>query len=56
MSDIKEKGASSPMEQIVRERQTEEKIRSLDACEVVAWIHDLEDRIQALEAAQGEHQ
>lgn len=40
----------SQMKQIVRERQTEERIRAMDAPEIVDEIHALEDRIEELEA------
>lgn len=35
--------------QIERERLTEKKVRDLDACEIVEWIHKLEDQIERLE-------
>ena len=38
----------SEMDQIRRQRITEEKVRKLDAYEIVDWIHFLEDEIEEL--------
>ncbi len=38
------------MAQVKREHATEMKVRSMDAHEIVEWIHRLEDEIEALEA------
>lgn len=38
----------SHMNQIRRERETEQKVRALDAGDIVAWIHELEDEIEEL--------
>lgn len=38
------------MAQVQRQRKTEEKIRAMDAHEVAALIHELEDRVAELEA------
>ena len=37
------------MDQIRRERATEAKVRAIDADDIVAWIHELEDTIADLE-------
>ena len=39
------------MDKIVRERQTEERIRAMDAAEIVDEIHSLEDSLEAAEAS-----
>lgn len=36
------------MARVKRERQTEEQIRSMDACHLVDWIHGLEDALEDL--------
>lgn len=41
------------MEVVARERETEEKVRSMDAHEIVEWIHDLEDMIEEYEELYG---
>ena len=41
--------ANAHMEQVKRERRTEEKVRALDAADIVEWIHRLEDEITDLE-------
>ena len=38
------------MAEVTRETKTEQKIRAMDAYDIVAWIHRLEDEIEALEA------
>lgn len=42
------------MEQVKRERETEERVRAMDAPEIVDWIHSLEDSYQTLEEANQE--
>lgn len=39
-----------PMARIRRERATESKLRGMDTHDIVALIHELEDRIEDLEA------
>ena len=39
----------SLMATIQRERITEEKVRAMDAAEIVEWVHKLEDQIEELE-------
>ena len=43
---------SDLMEQIQRERITEERVRSLDVVDIVEVIHGHEDRINELEARE----
>jgi len=43
------KSYSELLKEIMRERETEEKVRALDACDIVQWIHRLEDEIKQLE-------
>ena len=38
-------------EQIARERVTEDRIRKMDAWEIVAEIHELEDKVSVFEDA-----
>lgn len=38
----------SEMDQIKRERLTEETVRGLDVHEIIEWIHSLEDEIERL--------
>ena len=40
------------MAEVRRENNTEKKVRALDAHQIVAWIHDLEDRVEHLEGWQ----
>ena len=37
------------MDRIIRDRKTEERIRAMDATEIVDEIHSLEDRLEAAE-------
>ena len=39
------------MNQIRRERQTEEKLRKMDVCEIVDLVHNHEDEIERLRTA-----
>ena len=38
------------MTQVRRERETESEVRSLDADDIVRWIHRLEDEVGELES------
>jgi len=37
------------LRQIRREQETEERVRCMDAADIVEWIHELEDKIESLE-------
>lgn len=42
------------MRQIERERRTEKAVREMDAHEIVAWVHAIEDKRDAFEARVAE--
>lgn len=35
---------------VIRERKTEERVRAMDAMDIVEWIHRLEDEAEAADA------
>lgn len=37
------------MTTVKREHKTEQEVRAKDACDIVEWIHGLEDQIETLE-------